>query len=207
MPEHSTAQRTRRRWIVAGSVAGTAALALCWLLLYAAPEARNAIQVEPRWLRCGGESMPYEITNADDDSSDPSPEFVIRLKDKNYDRCQMQFTIINTGDRRVHIDKVEFPGMAPGESGWLLEADENLGAFKPQDMGADYSNSAFIDVNSDLDGSSSFDHLIDLRFRPSTVSDLGTDVIASMSNLPRVHLSYLGVPRKTDGRITIAIVN
>lgn len=71
--------------MLAGTIAGTMTIGLCWLLLYAAPEARNGIQVEPRWLRCGGESMPYEIRNADDDSSDPSPEFVIRLKDKNYD--------------------------------------------------------------------------------------------------------------------------
>ncbi|MFI5427385.1 hypothetical protein [Aeromicrobium sp. UC242_57] len=97
--------------------------------------------------------------------------------------------------------------MAPGEFGSLLEADENGGDFAHVESGADESYSAFIDVDTDLDGTRSFDELVDLRIRPSARSDLGADVIASISELPRVHLSYLGIPKKADGRIAIAIVN
>lgn len=147
--------------------------------------------------------MPYEIENADDDSSDPSPAFVIRLQDDDYELCQMSFTIINTGDRTVHIDKLEFPGMAPGEFGGLLEATENGGTFAPAID--DYS--AFIDVDSDLEADSSFDELVDLRLRPSAVSQLGRNVKAGLSNLPRIHLSYLGIPQQAVGRITISVAN
>lgn len=204
-PVQPVVDTKRRLWIVAGATAGTILLGLAWLLLYAAPEARNAIQVEPRWLRCGGESIPYEIANADDNSSDPRPEFAIRLKGKKYDRCQMEFTIINTGDRKVHIDKLEFPGLAPGDAGGPLEADRNGGEFAPRDPAADDSSSAFIDVDSDLEGNSSFDELVDLRVRTSALPRMGSGVISWTFGQPRVHLSYLGIPQKAAGGIAISV--
>lgn len=168
----------------------------------------TASRVEPRWFRCNGDAVPFKIIHGSDEdtSSDPYPAFVIDPK-KN-DTCQMQFTIINTGSHTVHVRQVEFPAMATGEgSGFPLEVTENGGTFTPaKGDNEGYHSSVKIDVDEDLDGdSASIDVLVDLRPR-SPVETGKINGFATLSALPRVHVSYLGVRGSVEGSINLTVL-
>lgn len=204
MPEPSSAKPRRHHWIIAGSLAGAVALAACWLFMYAAPAAREGIRVEPRWFRCNGDEVPFKIVNRDDELSDPYPAFIVDPKTE--DLCQMQFTIINDGNRAVHIRHLEFPSMAPAEGGGFpLELTENGGDFAPVAGAEGYASSIEVDVDEDLAGDgASFDELVDIRPRGA----VGTGKIqasTTMRGLPRVHLSFLGVRGSIEGSINLKV--
>lgn len=190
------ASQRRRHITLVAVVALVLGVVVAWAVLIAAPSARAGIRTEPRWFRCDGREIPYTVVNADDESSDPFAAFDVPLKD--YDICQMQFTIINDGEHTVHIDSYTFPALGPGQtSGFPFELSENGGSFPSTDDSA-----VRIEADEDLGPGESFDELVDLRPRDSVHIDEG---MTWLLGLPEIRVSYLGVPGTVPGSIGLAV--
>lgn len=191
--------------LVVASVAVFLGAVISWNAL-AAANAQRDIDAIPRWLKCGGVDVPYDIVHGDEEpsGSTPQPAFVVPTEafTKPGAICQLQLTLVNEGSRDVTIESVGFPELGVTRlSGFPLELGENGANFpasSPDDKG-----SAVVDVHETLEGGSTMDLLFDLRARESAT--LVPDRLTWVDMLPTIEFSYRGFTRTSKGSVAIAV--
>ena len=178
---------------------------------WTAAKARSEIDAVPRWFKCNGVDVPFEIVNGDEEDGEfagdpPIPAFVLSAKalDQPDTICQLTLTIVNRGSRKVDIKSVAFPMLGVGAgSGFPLELAEN-GANFPSASPNDPLSRAIVDWDEPLEGGDSMDLLFDLRAR-ADMAPHAAGGTTTMTELPTIKVGYRGFNGTVDGSVALMV--